>query len=163
MGSQFLNEAIEQVDLIVWKYNQERTSEEIKIDKELVREYFRRLRVFLDYLNKDSNYPYIDPVELIQKESNLKYEEVEELCKNIKQINGIPKSFCMMHIIWNSMVDQGDPIAIKFKDLFEPLINLFQKGGYWSTEHGILDIDNNFLCWLSKWRNEIVDEPMELL
>jgi hypothetical protein len=56
------------------------------------------------------------------------------------------------------MVDDEEAIALKFKDLFNPLIELFKRGGYWSTEHGILDVSGSFLCLLSEWHKVIHDD-----
>ncbi|KQX51359.1 MULTISPECIES: hypothetical protein [unclassified Paenibacillus] len=133
-----------------------------EVDVSLVREYFRRLAVFLDYLSVGSNYPYIDPVKLINREASINYDDVLEICPNVnKAPNGVTKALCVTHVIWRSIADEGDPIAIEYKDLFKPLIILFQRGGTWHTHHGMLDVSNRYLCFLNDWRNQIADQALD--
>ncbi|CAN7760451.1 hypothetical protein [Paenibacillus sp. LjRoot56] len=153
MKSLFLNQAIENINTINWMNNHERTEEECKMDVLFVKEFFKRLSLFLDFLSVESKYPYIDPVKLINKESKIDYDKVFELCPNlIKAPNGVTQALCVNHVIWSSLADEGDPIAIQFIDLFKPLIDLFNGGGSWRTHHGMLDIGNKFLCFLSDWK-----------
>jgi hypothetical protein len=69
MKSLFLNQAIENINTINWMNNHERTEEEFNMDVVFVKEFFKRLSLFLDFLSVESKYPYIDPVKLINKES----------------------------------------------------------------------------------------------
>ncbi|MFB6367903.1 hypothetical protein ACFCP7_28530 [Paenibacillus elgii] len=96
----------------------------------LIAEYYRRVGVFLQFINKDSAFILMGMSRLIHKEPILEYDNLLTICPNLKDINfTIFKANCFNYLEWCCLIDNGNPIAIKYQDIYEPIIKLFERGG----------------------------------
>ncbi|WP_237763045.1 hypothetical protein [Paenibacillus sp. A3] len=81
-------------------------------------------------MNKDSAFIFLGMSRLINKEPILDYDNLLTICPNLKDINlTIIKAICFNYLEWCCLIDNGNPLAIKYHDIYEPIIKLFERGG----------------------------------
>lgn len=113
------------------RYNEIRSKGEYSADATLIAEYYRRVGVLLQFINKNSLSIYSLMSEIIEKDTdNLDYDTFLLICPNLKDINlPVFKIICFGYLEWCSLLDNGHPIALKYPDIYEPIIKLFERGG----------------------------------
>ncbi|MGA8942086.1 MAG: hypothetical protein WB502_05125, partial [Thermoactinomyces sp.] len=104
----------------------------------LVAEFIRRGNLFLDYIhyNPDNRRAVFSAAQKLEIDLPI---DIEETCIELKQIKlATTRALCTFYLEWAYLVDKGEPIAVKFKDLYDPIIKLYEKGGIISYHHNEL-------------------------
>jgi len=106
----------------------------------LLVEYYRRVAKFYDDLKiKKIITPVFFPMaKILELESNIKRTSVDiyEVCQSLKHVQRESVRYiCENYMELAILVDDGIEIAIKYKDIYEPIIKLFEKGGCYRRSH----------------------------
>lgn len=155
--SERVNNAIERINKIKWDNikSSGRASNGV-----LVREYLRRATLFIHSVGVMVKYPFFNAAKAIGKEP---ITDIVKVCPLIEKLdNALYKGLCQSYIEWSALADEGEPTAIEYQDLYEPLIKLFERGGgRFSIHHGELIIDSAAYP-LNYWYNNVSAEPMDI-
>ncbi|MDR0263216.1 MAG: hypothetical protein LBJ04_08310 [Sphingobacterium sp.] len=118
-------------DLSHKRYDEVRSKGEYSADATLIAEYYRRVGVLLQSLNKDSASIYSLMSKIIDTDTNnLDYDTFLSICPIPQKINFLTiKIICFGYLEWCSLLDIGHSIALKYSDIYEPIIKLFERGG----------------------------------
>lgn len=111
----------------------------------LVTEFIRRGNIFLDSNSiGDNRRAIFNAVEIIQFDvpSHIKENYIEQDNVNI---DWVVEYLCTYYIDWAYAVEQEIPIALKFHDLYDPIIKLFERGGRIGYHH------NELICGTRGW------------
>lgn len=111
----------------------------------LVTEFIRRGNIFLDSNSiGDNRRAIFNAVEIVQFDvpSHIKENYIEQDNSNI---DWVVEYLCTYYIDWAYAVDQELPIALKFHDLYDPIIKLFERGGRIGYHH------NELICGTRGW------------
>lgn len=111
----------------------------------LVTEFIRRGNVFLDFNSKDDNRRAIfNAAEIINFDIPA---QIKEECNKLLNLNldWVTEYLCTFYLEWAYVVDKQIPIAMKFHDLYDPIIKLFERGGRISYHH------NELVCGRDAW------------
>lgn len=133
-----LNSNVEQAIRRIRNINWENKSVDKPSFEVLVTEFIRRGNVFLDSISKDDNRRAIfNATEIVQFEipDHIKEHYVEQ--DNIN-IDWVTEYLCNFYIEWAYVADKQLPIALKFPDLYDPIIKLFERGGRIGYHHSEL-------------------------
>lgn len=107
----------------------------------LVKEYLRRAALFIRTCSINARLPYIDAAKSYGKNLEI------DLAKTCPQLDNISNTFfkqtCICCLKWAILADEGEPIAIQFHDLYEPLIKLFERGGLFRLHNGEIFVGNS--------------------
>ena len=136
----FFEAARSRIRMINWDYEDVyRPSHEL-----LLKEYIRRGNQFLDFINKnpDRRIAVFSASDAI--DANLPID-IEEYCTELNEIYGTAYSVCTFYLEWAYLLDQEEPVALKFYDLYEPIIKLYERGGRISYR------ENFLMCGSSEW------------
>ncbi|WP_052410004.1 Imm3 family immunity protein [Paenibacillus durus] len=101
----------------------------------LVTEFIRSGNMFLDYNDYDpNNRRAIFSASLICK-IDLPID-INGVCTELNEVkDGWAKMICTFYLEWSYLVDQEFPPALRFKDLYDPIIKLYERGGRISYHH----------------------------
>ncbi|MGO4532716.1 hypothetical protein AB4Z30_26835 [Paenibacillus sp. 2TAF8] len=111
----------------------------------LVTEFIRRGNIFLDFNSKDDNRRAVfNATEVIDYEIPA---HIKEGCNGLIEANvdWITEYLCTFYLEWAYVLDKQMPIALKFQDLYDPIIKLFERGGRISYHH------NELVCGKHAW------------
>lgn len=126
------NEAVKRVSAIDWNtvgYAFQRES-----NVALAKEFLRRAALIIKEYNLDVKFPFFSAAKAIGKSQQI---DIEKVCSQINTLNNtFLRRACECYIEWASLTDEGEPAAMKFPDLYEPLIKLFERGGSIGIHHG---------------------------
>lgn len=124
---------------INWEYKDEfRPSHPI-----LVAEFIRRGNLFLDHIqyNPDSRRAVFSATQKLGIDLPI---DIEKVCTELNQIKmATTRAICTFYLEWAYLVDQGEPIAIQFQDLYDPIIKLYERGGNIYYRHHELNCGRN--------------------
>ncbi|MCM3172054.1 hypothetical protein [Paenibacillus sp. MER 99-2] len=106
----------------------------------LLSEHLRRSSLFYDYLHKDSMRTIVfNPMELIDMQ--LPEKVLEKCMESLQNVEGIfVREVCKHYLEWAYLIGEGVPIAVQFKELYLPIIKLFERGGRIQYDKGLLII-----------------------
>ncbi|MCP1308415.1 hypothetical protein [Paenibacillus tyrfis] len=113
------------------RYEEVRSRGEYTADATLIAEYYRRVVVLLQFMSKDSAsilmgmskviHPHNEPIDI---------DRLLDICPNLKEIDFmILRIICCNYLQWCSLLDTGNPIAMKYHDIYEPMMKLIERGG----------------------------------
>lgn len=96
----------------------------------LLFEFYRRRAVFLDHLSIETaqRRAFFSAA----KESNIELPiDIGAMCPELELIKNewLVKLTCLFSLEWAYLIDQEIPIALKFHDMYNPIIELFKRGG----------------------------------
>lgn len=129
-----LNRAIKRISAIDWS----RIGEiERKSNVQLCKEYLRRTAIFFRTYPGKCVYPFISISNSITS-PQVNIEGIE-LINEVK--NSYQKAIVTSFLELNALIDEGNQIAIENKDLFEPVIKLYERGGYFYKRSGFVNVD----------------------
>lgn len=131
------NYAVERLNNIDWSIVGEKKNGSNIL---LLLEYYRRVAKFYDSLKvKKIITPVYFPIAKILKlEYNIKKPDIDiyEVCPTIKEINRESVHYlCENYVELAMLVDEGVELAISYKDIYDPIIRLFEKGGCYRNSH----------------------------
>lgn len=140
MGSSF-EEAVERIRVIDFNKDECRKSSV----SNLFTEYRRRMSVFLRYTSNGHStrrYFIVRAAQEIGKQlDNDKLLDNLKLCPNISEVNyHFVKHICAVFLEWSTLLDDGDATALRFSDVYEPLIKFIEIGGRFRKEHGFVEV-----------------------
>lgn len=130
MNEQLIN-AIKRVSNIQWEKVGyiERVS-----NMALVKEYLRRVALLIKTHSLNVRYPFFDASEAIGKTQHL---DLIKICPQLGTVtNTFIKRICECYLKWAILVDEKEPVAVQFSNLYEPLIMIFERGGTVGRHHG---------------------------
>jgi len=100
----------------------------------LIKEYIRRVSVFVTTNSLKTPYPFLNAAKAIGRDIQL---DIYECCPNLKIIdNSLIIAMCTSYIQWAVLIDNKDDCATKFPDIYEPLIKLYEKSGSVNYRNG---------------------------
>lgn len=96
----------------------------------LLFEFYRRRAIFLDQLSIETTQrrAFFSAA----KESEIEISiDIEAMCPELELIKNewLVKWTCLFSLEWAYLIDQKIPIALKFHDMYNPIIDLFKRGG----------------------------------
>jgi hypothetical protein len=122
---------IERIGRIDWSVS---TQVDDPSNMALVQEYIRRAALLITTYHLETSYPFFNAARAIGHHSTL---DVMDQCPRLGELtNSFMKGTCVAYLEWLSLVESGNEKAIKFHDLYEPLILLIERGGRISLLHG---------------------------
>jgi hypothetical protein len=102
----------------------------------LVWEYLRRISLLIQRNSIEifSGYPFVS---ITSELGGNTIKNLVELCPYLYDIrNTYTATVCEGYIEWAMLIDEGNPVALECKDLYEPLIKLFERGCINIGKHG---------------------------
>jgi len=104
----------------------------------LAKEYLRRIALFMEYISVDHKYPFFRAADVLERDNIISFYEV---CPQLVEVNcRDPKSICKYYIEWSALADEGEPLALKFEGMYEPVIKLFERGVHLRIQHQFLEV-----------------------
>ncbi|MFF0829892.1 hypothetical protein ACFYU8_23730 [Brevibacillus sp. NPDC003359] len=128
-----LNQAIERISAIDWNCIGKRES---RSHAHLCSEYLRRASIFLKDFPGSCIYPFI----VISNSITTSSENIGELQVLDKINNSYHREIVNSYLELNALIDEGNRIAIENKDLFEPVIKLYERGGSFYKRGGFVNV-----------------------
>jgi len=128
----------------------------------LVQEFLRRATLVINEYSitlKTLRYPYISANDVIDRELDV---DVFKWCPKLEEIqNGTIKYMCRFYLQWSVLIDQGLPVALEHKDLYEPLIKLLERGGSFTIRQNSMIVGEADFH-LSTYRDKVIMEPNDI-
>ena len=152
------NQAIKRISAIDWSCI---GNKQARSHVHLSKEYLRRASIFFQYYPGPCRYPFIIITNSITK-SQVSVDELQIL----KEIdNRYVSEIVTSYIELNALIDEGNQIAIDNKDLFEPAIKLYERGGLFFIRGGYLNVvgATDFLSLANRVKRESLDISDEIL
>lgn len=149
----YLNQAIKRISLIDWSSLGEK---ETVSQNYLCREYLRRAAKFL----KDYPGTCVPPFIMISNSITEPKENMEaiEVINNIS--NSYHRALVTSYLELCALIDEKNPIAIDNKDLFEPAIKLYERGGFFYRREGYIYINgSSFIIADATWDKQ---DPLDI-
>lgn len=155
---QNFNQAIKRISVIDWICI---GNKKAKSHVHLSKEYLRRASIFLQHYPGPCRYPFIIISNSIAK-SQVSIDELQIL-KDID--NSYVKVIVTSYLELNALIDEGNQIAIHNRDLFEPAIKLYERGGLFFIRGGYLNVAGatEFLSLENRVERELLDISAEIL
>ncbi|AJS61115.1 hypothetical protein UB51_24765 [Paenibacillus sp. IHBB 10380] len=129
-GENTLKEKLEEVRTCIKNIDWLNTEEDKPSHAVLLFEFYRRRAIFLDYLSIET--PMRRAFNSAAKESEIQLQEdIEIICPELELIkeNWLVKWTCLFSLEWAYLIDKKTPIACQFQDMYDPIIELFKRGG----------------------------------
>ncbi|WP_438496261.1 hypothetical protein [Paenibacillus sp. IHBB 3054] len=106
----------------------------------LLSKHLRRSSLFYDYFHKDSMRIIVfSAMELIDMQ--LPKNILDECTESLQNVKGIfVREVCIQYLEWAYLIGEGVPIAVQFRELYLPIIKLFERGGRIQYDKGLLII-----------------------
>ncbi len=107
-----------------------------KSDMNLVIEYARRVAVLKnDYPNLQITHPLFFKAETVFGVEIS--QDMLVVCPVLKEVkNSYIKGVCLEYLKFVYLIDEAHPIATEHKDLYEPLIKLYERNGLFGLHNG---------------------------
>nr|WP_244878786.1 hypothetical protein [Paenibacillus lautus] len=136
MNVGYLNQAIKRISVIDWGSLGEK---ETMSQSYLCREYLRRATKFL----RDYPGTCVPPFIMISNSITEPQENIEmiEILNEIN--NSYHRALVTSYLELCALIDEKNPIAIDNKDLFEPAIKLYERGGFFYRREGYIYINGS--------------------
>ncbi|MEB2282577.1 hypothetical protein LAV73_21860 [Lysinibacillus xylanilyticus] len=117
----------------------------------LIREYLRRINVFLDNLGIGvDEYPIFSVSKTLGKSSNI---NIFKICPKLDKINNLYiQVICYCYLEISQLADEGVDEAMDYIDLYEPMIKFFERRGVFWIRQGELIVGKSVYP-LSYWRH----------
>ncbi|WP_338543781.1 hypothetical protein [Paenibacillus tundrae] len=157
----YLNQAIKRISVIDWSCLGEQES---KSQSYLCREYLRRATIFL------KNHPgtCVPPFIMISNSITEPQENIE-MIEVVSEIdNSYHRALITSYLELCALIDEKNPIAMNNKDLFEPVMKLYERGGYFYRREGFIYINGTSIkiadvAWEEQKPLDISDETLDAL
>lgn len=152
------NQAIKRISAIDWSCI---GNKQARSHVHLSKEYLRRASMFFQYYPGPCRYPFI----IISNSITKSQVSVDEL-QILKEIdNSYVREIVTSYIELNALIDEGNQIATDNKDLFEPAIKLYERGGLFFIRGGYLNVvgATDFLSLANRVKREPLDISDEIL
>lgn len=116
--------------------------------KVLFEEYLNRSAAFLHQFNKEVKYNYIfSASDIMGCEVEI---DVYKICPIISEFKPYQKYVFQWYLEWIYLIESGNKIANKYKDIYDVIIKFFERGGQIYKHHGDIRIGKYLIspgCW----------------
>lgn len=134
-----------------------------KIDKisniALAKEYLRRASVLLKQNSLTAKFPFFNASKVVSGDTQI---DILKICPEFESLEqNMAKFVCQWYLEWAILIENGNSVAIEHKDLYEPLIKLFQRGGYIGLHHGDVAV-GKYTLPLNHWNYTALEEPINI-
>ncbi|MDQ0168912.1 hypothetical protein [Paenibacillus tundrae] len=148
-----LNQAVKRISAIDWSCI---GNKQARSHVHLSKEYLRRSSIFLQYYPGPCRYPFI----IISNSITQSQASVDDL-QTLKEIdNSYVRDIAKNYLELNALIDEGNQIAIDNKNLFEPAIKLYGRGGHFFIRSGYLNVAG--ATDLLSLANRVEREPLDI-
>jgi hypothetical protein len=108
----------------------------------LMQEYLRRAAWWAEELDATEEWPFFDIAAHVAPDVSVPDELASQLEELISAGIGWPSvaDSCRNVLRWAAVLDAGVPMPKDLEDPYEPLLLLFERGGGWTTEHGLIEL-----------------------
>ena len=128
----------------------------------LVKEYLRRAAQFAHVVSVDGSRPFFDPAKAIGKEQLVPLTTITALRESLgRSANSFAWRICECYLSLCALVDAEEPTPVQFRDLFEPLVLLFERGGQLGFHHGELVVGRYGMPF-HNWREMMSLQPYDI-
>ncbi|MTW02692.1 hypothetical protein [Pseudoduganella ginsengisoli] len=110
----------------------------------LAGEYIRRVAIMSGEQGISMPSPFFNPLSMLSIDGHVAKKAMERFQSAVgdKVRNAYLRRACECYLQWCEGIDEGDPIAGRYPDLFEPLVKLLEVGGEFGLHHGELMVGN---------------------
>jgi hypothetical protein len=127
----------------------------------LMREYLRRAALWADALGGPESWPVFDVAARVDPSVRADAEVVKQLDEFLEDhVPGTTtRAACRAALHWAALRDASQTPLVDLDDPFEPLIMLFERGGGFFVEKGVID----FLfipVRVGRWQDHVSAEPI---
>lgn len=154
MNTMNLNMAIERISSINWSEVGKRNSNS---HIQLVREYLRRASIFHNNYPGKCLYPFL----MISNSITSPKTNIEEIQILYEVNNSYHRALVTSYLELNALIDEGNQVAIDNKDLFEPVIKLYERGGIFYRGEGGINVNGSSFPF-TIWANLVEIEPVDI-
>ncbi|WP_419890525.1 hypothetical protein [Paenibacillus xylanexedens] len=148
-----LNKAVERLSFIPFEDLGKNSLESYHV---LIKEYLRRVNHFLNEMDTSvDRYPVFSFAKTIGETVD---EKVYQACPSLGILqNPYMKAICYCYLEITELADQGTNQAIKYINLYEPIIKFIERGGSFTIKQGEM-IVGNAAYPLTYWRGLDIEE-----
>lgn len=139
-----INKAMERIFAINWEPDDARVGSQIA----LLQEYLRRAALWAKTLDCTEQWPFFDIAAIavgVDPSQRADNAQVEVLRHHFSQAPfytiGIIENTCEWFLHWQVVKNQPEVRKFNLPDPYEPLIILYERGGIFSTEHGLFNFE----------------------
>ncbi|AKG36438.1 hypothetical protein [Paenibacillus durus] len=145
---EILNQAIERLSSIHFESIGDKLRESHHI---LISEYFRRANAFIDTLSVPvDKYPIFSVASVLGKTLHV---DISKVYPKLEEVNNLYiKALCYCYLEISALADEGVSEALKYVDLYDPMIKLFERGGSFSIRQGEMVVGTSAYP-LNYWRD----------
>lgn len=130
----------------------------------LMQEYLRRAAWWAEELDATEDWPFFDIAAHLAPDVSVPDELASQLEALISAGIGWPSvaDSCRNALRWAAVLDAGTPVPKHLEDPFEPLLLLFERGGGWTTEHGLIELYGSAVSRRT-WQDNLTTERVVTL
>lgn len=153
--------AIERIQQIDWTLEVEYK----KSNDCLVSEFLRRASEFLICNSSTSSSLFFSPIKILGINIDLDLEEISEQVFPALDIpsNPITRIICLRYIELAYLLESGVTTAMKFQDIYEPIIRFLERGGSLRIDKGVYLETGGFTFLLGEWvERHSKKEPIDI-
>lgn len=127
----YLSDGFKRVNNIDWSKS---GSKDEPSNMALIQEYIRRAAILIRSCDLQSSYPFFNAARALGYDAD---PSIVENSPKLKELtNSFMKGTCEAYLEWLKLMDCGNETALKFDDLYEPLMLLIERGGTIRRRHG---------------------------
>jgi len=156
-ASNLVEEAVNRVIAIEWRYDSAKFSSHIV----LVREYLRRIALWESKFHAGP-WPWLDVASVVEPVFNLDKSVEDALEEHFHGLRAGSRQImvCKSYIKWCAISNRPDVNALHLPAPYDPLIALYERGGYFRIEHGFyVDVDEGYGFHLGHIMDHLLSEP----
>jgi hypothetical protein len=107
----------------------------------LLREYLRRAALWAEKLNGTDDWPIFDIAERVDASVRAPQHLVDQLVAYMSKNVPTPRTreVCLMALHWAALNERSPQSLADTPDPFEPLLALYERGGGFTVENGVVD------------------------
>ncbi|NRS52130.1 hypothetical protein [Brevibacillus sp. HB2.2] len=128
-------------------------SENKKSNAYLVAEYLMRASQFLIFNSSTVSNLFFSPIKILNSDTEIDLEKLsEEVFPDTSiPLNPYSKIICLRFIEMSMLIDSENQTAIRFKDIYEPIIKFIERGGRLRIDQGVYLEVGGFTFLLGEW------------
>jgi hypothetical protein len=154
-----VEQRLQRIIAISWRVDMART----RSGAALLREYLRRAALWAERLNAAGEWPFFDVAAHVAADVRAHPEHIRRLhaALAVGYLHPVVKQSCEWSLHWTALRDAGVEPASP-PDPFEPLLDLYERAGPFTTEHGSFVVGAATISRRT-WREWARPEPVTAL
>ncbi|MER7107812.1 hypothetical protein [Streptomyces sp. NPDC000229] len=130
----------------------------------LLREFLRRSALWAQALDATDEWPFFDIAASVDPSVRAPSDLVAELDEySADHVPGLrARKLCQFALHWAALEDAGVESARRHANPFEPLLLLFERGGAFNVENGVVDLAM-YRVPIGRWQSHVDEEPLASL